>query len=202
MDGTALRKFNRVSLVKRSEGFMKPRFNEKKATEIACLLLKLRGTNRMAHLKLMKLMYLIDREALLRWGRSITKDNYSSMPHGMVLSRTYNLITEESSPPTFWKTFVSSPKNYEVELLREPDYEELSAAEVALVKEVFEKFGTWNRWELRDYTHELPEWRDPNGSSLAVEYSDVLRASERTEEEIYDILLEMDAIAHLDRLAV
>lgn len=180
---------------------MRPRFNEKKATEMACLILKLRGNNKMSHLKLMKLMYLIDREALLRWGRSITKDNYSSMPHGMVLSRTYALVTEESLPTSYWKTYISAPQNYEVELLDEPDYDELSEAEISMVKEVFDKFGKWNRWKLRDFTHELPEWRDPNGSSLPVEYSDVLRMSEKTEEQIYDILNEMDAIAQLQRLA-
>jgi hypothetical protein len=45
------------------------RFNDpEKATEAAAKFLKLRG-GRMSYLKLIKLLYLLDREALLRWGR-------------------------------------------------------------------------------------------------------------------------------------
>jgi len=52
----------------------------------------------MSYLKLIKLLYIIDREALLRWGRPLTGDRYVSMDHGPVLSQTLNLITEEPRP--------------------------------------------------------------------------------------------------------
>ena len=44
---------------------MKLRFNEAKAAQAAARLLKLRG-GRMSFLKLIKLLYIVDREALLR----------------------------------------------------------------------------------------------------------------------------------------
>jgi len=59
---------------------MKPGFNEAKATQAAALLLKLRG-GRMNYMKLIKLLYLVDRTALIRWGRPVTFDSYCSMPH-------------------------------------------------------------------------------------------------------------------------
>jgi hypothetical protein len=49
------------------------RFNERRATEAAARFLKLRG-GKMSYLKLIKLLYLLDREALLRWGRPVTTD--------------------------------------------------------------------------------------------------------------------------------
>jgi uncharacterized phage-associated protein len=52
----------------------------------------------MSFLKLIKLMYLADRRALLEQGRSITFDRYVSMDHGAVLSQTYNLIVSEEAP--------------------------------------------------------------------------------------------------------
>ena len=48
------------------------RFNERRATEAAARFLKLRG-GRMSYLKLIKLLYLLDREALLRWGRPVER---------------------------------------------------------------------------------------------------------------------------------
>ena len=67
------------------------RFNERRATEAAARFLKLRG-GRMSYLKLIKLLYLLDREALLRWGRPVTTDRYISMDNGPVVSRIYDLI--------------------------------------------------------------------------------------------------------------
>ena len=53
-------------------------FNEEKATQVAgALLLKAGGD--MPYLKLIKLLYFVDREALLRWGRPVTTDRLVSM---------------------------------------------------------------------------------------------------------------------------
>jgi len=52
----------------------------------------------MAYIKLIKLLYLADREALLRWGRPITTDCHVSMPKGPVVSQIYHLITDEPEP--------------------------------------------------------------------------------------------------------
>lgn len=65
---------------------MRLRFNDRKATQAAALLLQLRG-GKMSYMKLIKLLYLADREALLQWGRPITTDRYVSMNRDPVLSR-------------------------------------------------------------------------------------------------------------------
>ncbi|MGD0651719.1 MAG: hypothetical protein ABSA97_11370 [Verrucomicrobiia bacterium] len=46
---------------------MRSRFDEAKSTQMAGALLQLAG-KRMNYMKLIKLMYIIDREALKRWG--------------------------------------------------------------------------------------------------------------------------------------
>jgi len=46
---------------------MRPRYREDKATQAAARLLKLRGGTR-SHLKLIKLLYLVEREAPARFG--------------------------------------------------------------------------------------------------------------------------------------
>lgn len=182
---------------------MKPRFNEEKATQFACYLIKRRGGSKINVLKLMKLMYLIDRETLLRWGWSLTGDAYVSMPRGMVLSRTYNLVNEESFPPSYWKTYVSAPENYDVRLIQEPGTDELSDAEIQLIDELYEKYGHMNRWKLVDNVHhQLPEWVDPNGSSIPIEYRAVLEEAGKSEQEVYETISGLEGVALLEKIVL
>jgi len=178
-------------------------FNERKATEAAARLLKLRG-GRMSYMKLIKLLYLVDREALLRWGEPVTTDRYVSMDRGPVVSRIYSLINEGAPPgvESVWEKHISPPENYEVFLRREPEPSELSPAEEALIDGVFLKFGRMSRWELVDYCHELPEWKNPEGSALPIDTSDILRASGKSREEIGEIEGELEELAAIDPLTV
>src|SRR3984893_13184309 len=109
---------------------MRMRFNEAKATQAAVRLLRNRG-GRMSYMKLIKLLYLADREALARCGRPITTDTYVSMKHRPVLSQVLNLITEGENPAlgqTGWVKHVSEPDHFDVVLLEEPSGDLLSEA--------------------------------------------------------------------------
>lgn len=172
------------------------RFNERRATEAASKFLKLRG-GRMSYLKLIKLLYLLDREALLRWGRPVTTDRYVAMDNGPVVSRIYDLIREEPAPGTdpVWRHFISAPSNYEVSLTAEPEIDELSPAEESLIEEIFAKYGNLSRWNLVDLSHDLAEWQDPKGSAIPIEYRDILRAGKKTQSEIAAVESELEALA-------
>jgi uncharacterized phage-associated protein len=182
-------------------GRMKLLFNEAKATQAAARLLKLRGGS-MSYVKLMKLLYLADREALIRWGRPITTDRYVSMDNGPVLSRIYNLIRNEPSPNSvkIWGKFISDPEDYEVRLLGDPGSRELSPAEGQLIDEVFGEHGQSSRWAIVDYTYGLPEWTYPDGGALPIEYRDILRAAHKTEAEINAIEEKLESLALVERV--
>src|SRR5712691_464729 len=66
-------------------------FSERRVAQMAAYLLG-REKGRMNYLKLIKLLYLADRESLKRHGHPISDDRYVSMDHGPVLSTTFNLI--------------------------------------------------------------------------------------------------------------
>jgi len=172
------------------------RFNERRATEAAAKFLKLRG-GRMSYLKLIKLLYFLDREALLRWGRPVTTDRYVSMDNGPVVSRIYGLIREEPPPGTdpVWRHFISAPSNYEVSLTADPETDELSPVEESLIEEVFAMYGKLSRWNLVALSHELAEWQDPKGSAIPIEVRDILRAGRKTETEIAAVESELEALA-------
>jgi uncharacterized phage-associated protein len=179
---------------------MRPQYQEVKAFQVACLLLSLRGGT-MSYMKLLKLMYLIDRTALIKWGRSLTFDSVVSMNNGLVLSNTYDLIVGDSPPNTqsIWRLHISYPNVSKDVTLEDGaiEYDELSDAEEELIRDIFEKYGKMSRWELVDLHHKLPEWSFPNGSAIPHSFREILSRSgekeissiEQIDEELMDIAL-------------
>ena len=156
----------------------------------------------MSHLKLLKLMYIAERRALLGWGRSITYDSFASMRLGPILSGTYDLIGLECPPPG-WPLFrqrVARLGPYRVKLTQRntPEHSPLSDAEIDLVAEVYQKYGKMDRFELCKLTHEFPEWQDPSGSSLPISIKAILERNGVSETEVDIILSEIGALAHAE----
>lgn len=180
---------------------MNLRYRQERATQAAARLLARRG-GRMSYLKLLKLLYLADRRALLAHGRPITFDRYVSMDHGPVLSQTYNLIVGEEQPeaPSYWRRYISEPVNYEVALRGEAPSGALSPVQEQILDEVFDEFGHMGRWDLVRLMHTLPEWQDPHGSSLPITLRDVLRGAEVDEAEAEGIEDELSGEDALERL--
>jgi uncharacterized phage-associated protein len=175
---------------------MSLRFDEAKAAQTAALILSLRG-GRMHYLKLIKLLYLVDRAALLRWGVPVTTDRYASMDDGPVVSNIYDLMVKDV-PKRVWAQLISSPTTtFEVELLVQgtPPDDRLSPAEEKLIREIYKEFGYRNRWQLRNYVHTLPEWKNPHGSSFPIRISAILKAGGEDDDEIRATLRELRLIA-------
>jgi uncharacterized phage-associated protein len=166
------------------------RFNEQKVTEAAAFLLELRG-GCMHYIKLLKLLYIADRQAFAEWGVPISNDNYVSMDSGPVLSQTYNLIKDGGR---FWSEYISAPfGDYEVELsIPLQKRKKLSLAEEEILKKVFTEYGYENRWTIVDYMHTLPEWKNPGGSSIPISISDILQALNEPEQNIQAIIAEIE----------
>lgn len=165
---------------------MKPVFNERKATQVAASFIKLCG-GKLNYMKLIKLMYLAERRALLNWGRPITYDSYFSLKHGPILSTTLDLISEGEQPDSghVWFKYISVPHNYEVSLSQDCSPDDLSEAEEFLLNQIFQEYGYFNKWDLVDHLHsDLPEWKNPGRSSIPITYRDILMAGGRLEEEI------------------
>ncbi len=179
---------------------MPVRFNEAKATQAAAFFLKLRG-GRMHYIKLIKLLYLADRESLLRWGLPFTTDRHVSMDNGPVLSRILNLITDDIPKPV-WSAYISAPLGeYEIQLIKDAPTDQLSKAEEKLMAEIFDKFGHMNRWELIDKVmHKLPEWQNPCGSSFPISVRDILEAGGEDAHDIRAIVKEINAMGRTEEI--
>jgi len=178
-------------------------FNEVKATQAAARLLRERG-GRMKYLKLIKLLYLADREALSRWGRPITTDSYFSMDHGPVLGQVLKRIDDGAGPgePTFWTSHIVPCGDWDVMLTADPSDGQLSKAEDRVLDEVFEQYGHQNRWDIVKYVHTLPEWQDPSGGAIPIAYRDILKALNKSEGEIRAIENELEELNQIETFMV
>ena len=155
-------------------------FDERKTAAAAGYLLSRAPKRRMKLIRLIKLLYLADREAWSQYEHPITGDQYCSMRYGPVLSTTYDLLKEQAGgtdKKTPWFTTVERSGN-EVRLRGEPDLGPLSDAEVDVLAETYDRFRkvpTWGPNGLIDRLHRLlPEWSDTKGSSRPIKPEDIL----------------------------
>ena len=122
-------------------------FDRKKATELAAFILSLDPLRKMNFVKLLKLIYLADREALDTEGHSISTDTWASMKHGPVPICTYNLVGGGGDPDNaVWDEFIEDGSNYMVHLRKHPGMVYLSESEQSVVKKVFDKYGGLPVW--------------------------------------------------------
>jgi len=159
----------------------------------------------MNYLKLMKLLYLADRESLRRHGEPISGDRYVSMDHGPVLSQTLNLINGAvEAEQKGWSHWIADKADYEVSLRRRVSrdaLDELSEADLVVLEFIYRKFGRMDQWKLRDYTHRYCiEWKDPEGSSIPIEIVDIFKALGRTPAEARKLAGRIEHDRKIDRL--
>lgn len=179
-------------------------FDERKATAAASLLLQLAG-GEMEYLRLIKLLYLADRESLDQLGYPITGDRYVSMKHGPVLSRVYNLAKAVVVGPATegpWSRQIAGRGRYYLKLVGSADVGPLSESEVQILKEVFTRYRHQDVWEIRDQTHLLPEWEDPGASAREIEPETILRVLGKSDAEIKGIHQKARENAYFDRLFI
>jgi uncharacterized phage-associated protein len=159
-------------------------FDEKKATQAAALLVKLAGGS-MSRSRLLKLLYLADRKSLLSVGKPITGDKFCSMHMGPVLSRVYDFIKGQGTPPV-WSQHFKPEGRHDVRLVKE-DFEtaRLSEFETRLLSKITNQCCHLSDSELIDYVHKhCPEWQDPGPSSRPIEIEQILAACRTSNERI------------------
>src|SRR5229473_3099739 len=134
----------------------------------------------------LKTLYLADKEALIRWGKTITGDSFVSMPKGPVLNEIYRLFKGTSQKnQNEWDTYFSERVNHSIHLLKSVDTGILSEREMEVLASAQKEIKSCAPWEVAAWLHDTcPEWEDPKGSSIPIDPLLILRNAGRTEEEI------------------
>src|SRR5688572_28382921 len=95
------------------------RYDERKTTAAAAFLISIAKARQIKYIRLIKLLYMADREAWTRYGRPITGDTYVAMEHGPVLSQTYDQIRAEGEaeePTGLWQKTIHRVSSHDVAL--------------------------------------------------------------------------------------
>ena len=153
------------------------RFNIQKTIQAIAALLHFHESREMSYLRMLKLLYLADRESLKETGRPITGDRVVAMEHGPVLSSVYDLIKGEHTGWAEWSEYLGK-KGYRIELICDPGNGALSKYEIAKLRELTGRYAEQNEWDLVEIVHELEEWKknDPGKSSKPIPIEDILDA--------------------------
>ena len=128
--------------------------------------------------KAVKLLFLADREHLLRFGRTITGDSYDALPYGPVpahvlttLGGMETILSEEGQPQvtpdaqTLAKSFVLEAGEYPTyRAIEAPDLEQLSESDIIVLDKIAAEFGHNSFRSIYNYTHALKAytsvWQD------------------------------------------
>src|SRR6516165_6657778 len=156
------------------------RFHFERTLQASAHLLRLDG-KRMGYLRLLKLLYIADREWLAETGEPITGDRACAMKYGPVLSSVYDLIKGNGSKAGVWDDHIHTD-GYAVELVADPGRGELSKGIVEKLTEVTERYRDIDDWELSERTHEFPEWIEHyHGDAAPIPWESIVRAQDRPE---------------------
>ena len=71
-------------------------------------------------------------------------------------------------------------------------------AEDELLDKIFKDHGHLSRWKIVDLVRILPEWQNPGGGAIPINYADILRAQKVDPEEIDAIVNELNNIARIE----
>ena len=167
-------------------------FNECKATQAAAFMAERLGGS-VSYMKLIKLLYIADREALFTNGVRLTTDRHFSMKKGPVCSRILSMIKTDllfDESRTFAKTFKLA-EDYAIALKedRPTDFKELSRHEKQILESVLERYGHMTQWKLVDVVHTFAEWKEPTEDgprSTPIDPIDILKAQGASDEQIKD----------------
>lgn len=133
-----------------------------------------------------KLLFLGDFAHVAKYGRPIVGGRYCAMPNGPVPSEALDLLNGVRSgdvAPVFWGTGIEEAVEvrdgqYPQFVPRvKPDLSVFSESDIEILDKVIADYGTWNFWQLMNYTHSLPAYmkaaeREPDSRNPAIDYED------------------------------
>lgn len=152
-------------------------FRSRKAAQI-CTYYAGQSGGTIEKLKLIKLVYLAERQHLYSYHHPMLFDEFYSLPHGPVCSSTLNGISGVIHEG-LWDEYIARNGNIVVAVksLGRNDLDEVSDAEMEVVDQIWHEFSDMSASQIRNFTHEnCPEYTETNRARVPISYLDIFEA--------------------------
>ncbi len=154
------------------------KFHYEKAAHAAAAFLRQSPNYRMNYYRLLKLLYIADRESLRETGRPIVGGRLIAMCRGPLHSAYLDLVKGNDPESPWWMTHFRTDK-FDVEMRDDPGNTELSKRELDLINRVSQEHEEQDEWAVGAVTHEFPEFKSKppaEGEVRTIPFQDVVEA--------------------------
>lgn len=157
--------------------------NDTKATEAVARLLE-RSGGKADYLRIIKLIYLADRDSLIRRGVPIVGGHYFSMRKGPAVGEVMDFACQRNARN--WQNYIDAIRGHSVALLAAPQYRHLSQSEIEILDAVVEEHEKRTTDDLVRWCHQYcPEYESVwFGGRRDISVESILRGGGKTAERI------------------
>ncbi|MCF8231276.1 MAG: SocA family protein [Bacteroidales bacterium] len=140
-------------------------------------------------MKAIKLVWLTDRWHLRKYGRPMLMDHYYAMNYGPVPSNTANLADEniflDEHEKAYRDKYLKPQKDSHIFLsIKKLDNNVFSKTDKLALNKTYNRFGTYNEFELSSISHNYPEWnqykeilKEGKAARITINYADFFKNS-------------------------
>jgi len=152
-------------------------FRSEKAAQAASYFAQAEG-GRIDKLKLIKLLYLAERESIKKRGHPMFYDEFYSLVHGPICSNSLRALNKEIDE-SLWREYIviSDKKNIRSAKKRDPaELKQFSPADRKILAALWAEHGSKTASQLRKWTHEnCPEYVEVEAGRLPITYTDLYK---------------------------
>jgi len=154
------------------------RFDIERTIQAVAFFLRREQGRCMNYMRLIKLLYLAEREALCESGKPITGCRVIAMQRGPVLEEVLSLVRSQHIGTPEWARHFATT-HYSIQMIDDPGVGRLSRFVANKLEEIAERHENDDEWAMVEITHKLPEWikNNPGESSKEIPLADILEAA-------------------------
>lgn len=167
-------------------------FESEAARAAAIYFTKCEG-GRINKMKLVKLMYIVERTALQEAETALFGGKYFSLPYGPIISEVVDALDDQK-----WSGLQKNG-GHDVALMPgvEVPNEFMSEWSREMLERVYREYGHMDQWQISEYTHaHFKEWKQPQGANkrVPIALSDILPEPNAELESLADELTFLRAL--------
>jgi len=170
-------------------------FDSQKAIQMVGVILRNHRASIASKLRILKILYVADRESIRDTGYPMLGSRVVAMDHGPLHSAALDLINgEHIDEPQFSQHFEKF--GYMLQMSKDPGVGRLSRNDIEIIESVCQRYASVGDWDLaHDITHSFDEWKACHsaGTSTTIPLEAIIDAVGRAADRnqiIEDIRLE------------